>query len=79
MFTGNQMHQNDVQPELLTDAECAVLLRVSFATFRRLIGSQGFPAAIRLAGSVRWNRADVLAWALARADGLVIPQPEGVA
>lgn len=51
---------------LLTRAEVAGLLRVSVTTLTRLRGRTAFPPARRVAGSLRWSRADVEAWVSAQ-------------
>lgn len=50
------------EPALLTPRELARLLSISIRTLWRLRTSGRLPAEIRLGGSVRWQRADALAW-----------------
>lgn len=47
---------------LLRIGELAELLRVSPRHLRRLADSGRMPAPVRLGHSLRWRRADLLAW-----------------
>ena len=53
---------DDDEPALLTPRELARLLSISVRTLWRLRTSGRLLAEIRLGGSVRWQRADALAW-----------------
>jgi excisionase family DNA binding protein len=53
---------SDDEPALITPRELAHLLSVSVRTLWRLRSTGRLPAEIRLGGSVRWHRADALAW-----------------
>ena len=52
----------DEEPALITPRELAHLLSVSVRTLWRLRTTGRLPVEIRLGGSVRWQRADALAW-----------------
>jgi excisionase family DNA binding protein len=52
----------DDGPALITPQELARLLAVSVRTLWRLRSTRRLPVEIRLGGSVRWRRTEILAW-----------------
>ena len=51
------------EPLLVSDVEAARLLGVSRATVHRLRAAGRFPEAIRLGRALRFDRAELVAWA----------------
>lgn len=47
---------------LLTDLQAAALAGVSRASWHRLRSAGKLPPAVRLGRSVRWSRAELVAW-----------------
>lgn len=54
--------QREPEPELLNAAEAARLCGVAEASWYRLRSAGKTPAPVRLSGSVRWRRRELLAW-----------------
>lgn len=52
----------NILPLLLTDRECASLLRVGLTTFRDKVRSKVLPAPIRIGRRVLWPRKDIEAF-----------------
>ena len=64
--------RNGLQPELLTTAQAAKLCGLGERTFWRHAHSGAAPAPVRIGGSTRYRRSDLLAWIAAgcpRVDG----------
>jgi excisionase family DNA binding protein len=53
---------NDVRPIAISARELAELLNVSLRQVWRLNSAGKLPKPIRLGGSVRWNRQEVMDW-----------------
>jgi predicted DNA-binding transcriptional regulator AlpA len=71
MDRGNQPREMIV-PELLTAAEAARLCGLGERTFWRHTHSSAAPAPVRIGGSTRYRRSELLAWIAAgcpRSDG----------
>lgn len=51
----------DLIPLLLTDREAAIWLGLSRATFWRRVADGTFPAALKIGGSTRWRRDELVA------------------
>jgi excisionase family DNA binding protein len=55
--------ESAIQPELLTTAKAAKLCGVSKRHFEVQAGAGRIgPAKVRLGGSVRWHRSELIAW-----------------
>lgn len=59
---GAAERDHDAEPELLTVAELATLLRVNRRTLRELRHEKGFPRAITVGRSPRWKRTSIDRW-----------------
>jgi predicted DNA-binding transcriptional regulator AlpA len=57
-----ELRRQGVEPELLTARQAAALCSLSPASWHRLHSAGRCPAPVRLSGSVRWRRAELLAW-----------------
>lgn len=71
MQGGNQSAQG-LAPELLTTAQAAKLCGVGERTFARYASRGDAPPPVKIVGSTRYRRADLLAWIAAgcpRIDG----------
>lgn len=56
------MAESTTTPELLPVQEAAALVSVSTRTLQRLASDGRAPRPVRLGASVRWRRADIVAW-----------------
>ncbi len=50
------------QPLLVSIAEVAQMLRASIRTIERMLATGEIPEPVRLRGSRRWRREDIVAW-----------------
>ena len=56
------MQETSIQPELLDVTETARLIGQAISTVHKAHRAGRMPAPVRLGRSIRWRRAELLAW-----------------